>query len=208
MTIILDLDYTLLDTGRFKEALASVFAACGIDEQRFRQTYRQTAEYDPSAYDYDLERHIRLIAEDLTCPADQLRAEVEAVLRRCAEFLYPGAKEFVVELRQRGFRVILMTMGNAGWQNMKVNHSGLAELFDETVLVRADKAAALSRFDTAEPPVFVVNDNYFEVRSMRAAKPNHNYIIKRGPKETRDDLGVPILDTFDQILEEIQRQIN
>jgi len=208
MTIILDLDYTLLDTGRFKEALASVFADCGIDKKRFLRSYRQIAEHDLPAYDYDLNRHVNLLAEDLKCSPEDLYEGVDDVISRTTDFLYPGAKQFVERLREMGLRVFLLSLGNMGWQKVKVEHSGLGELFDKTVLIRSNKENSLARFADAARPVIVVNDNSDEVKAMKEAEPSFNYIIKRGPKGVREDADAVVLDTFDEIIEEIQRIIS
>ncbi len=207
MVIVLDLDYTLLDTGRFKEALASVFAECGIKKERFLHTYRQTAESDPSAYDYDLIRHVNILAEELKCTPEDLYKSVDEVLSNTTDYLYPGAKRFVEQLRKLGFKVILLTLGNVGWQKVKVEHSGLSELFDETVLTRSNKEMALARFADEPRPVVVVNDNSEEVFAMREIEPSFHYIIKRGPKGVQENIDVVVLDTFDEITDEIRRII-
>lgn len=208
MTIILDLDYTLLDTERFKEALADVFADCGVSGERFLQTYKETAEHNSLAYDYALGRHIELLEDELSCPVNQLRQMTEAVLANLSDYLYPDAAEFITKLRKAEFYVILLTLGNESWQQAKVEHSGLADCFDEMQFVSTDKASALERFADAQLPVFVINDNCDEVKAMKEIEPSYSYIVKRGPKGVPDDIGVPVLDTFEEIFAEIKRQID
>ncbi|MBU1029050.1 HAD hydrolase-like protein, partial [Patescibacteria group bacterium] len=200
MTIILDLDYTLLDTERFKQALALVFFDCGISRERFIETYEDVVQDNQPAHDYDIDRHIRSVQTELTCSTKQIRRRVNDLLKETGDFLYPGAVDFVQELRNIPATVILLTLGNESWQRAKVTNSGLAEMFDAVLIVTADKSAAMKQFATIQPLVVIINDNYEEVLAMQRAAPSFKFIIKRGPKGCSACPGIKIVDTFQEVI--------
>lgn len=199
MIVVFDLDYTLLDTERFKEALAEAFAACGIGRAEFDRTYGMTVSARPPEYDYDIDRHISLAAKSLTCGAGELKRSVTEMLRTAGRYLYPGAREMLKSLRSREARLVLLTLGNESWQRSKVEQSGISELFDEIVTVGAGKENAVGGIAQGHEKVFVVNDNVDEMVKMRGSHPSFVYIVKRGPKGLPEDLDMPVCDSFDEI---------
>ncbi len=202
MLIILDFDYTLFDTARFKDALVAVVEKCGPTREEVLRSYSDVVNRPGCGYDYDPDLQLELLASRLTCPLHEVRAALDAVAARAAAFVYPGAADFLDALRSRGHRLVLLTLGNDSWQRLKVRHSGLAERFDTYETTLQDKAAALRRIAAAGEAV-VVNDNGREVAAMRRSVPGLAYIIKRGPKPLPDDPSIPVCDTYGEILEVI-----
>lgn len=207
MNVILDLDYTLLDTARFKQALASEFESCGIGESRFQQTYRQTISQNYPDYDYDPSRHADLLFAELECTKSQLMDRVEKLLSNTAEYLYPGALNFLQELRNMDFNLILLTLGNVEWQRMKIQKSDLETRFDQVIYVRKSKLSAMNKLSDLKQPVIVINDNSDEVMEMLQLEPDFLYIVKRGPKGVHKEMPVPVADNFEQIIELIKTSI-
>lgn len=199
MIVILDLDYTLLDTAKFKDALAAAFARRGADRESFDRAYIRTIEAEKPLYDYDVDRHIELLTEESSRDADGLKREAEKILDDTAAYLYPGAREFLECLRDSGARLVLLTLGNESWQRAKVGHSGLADLFDEVVTVGAEKESVIGDITRGRTQVAVINDNADEILKMREANPSFLYILKRGPKSVPDAFDIPVCDSFEEI---------
>jgi len=200
MTIIFDLDYTLLDTVKFKDALREAVTSLGVSAERYEETYKQIVKREGRAYDYDPDAHLEALRADFGKPEAivEARARIDGVLARTEEFLYPGSVEMVRKYRDAGARVVLLTMGNEQWQEAKAKHSGLAELFDRVVTVGKGKSEALRGFALEDSEVIIVNDNGSEMKEMmgevdkwRLASaekgsaekiPKMKFIMKRGPK--------------------------
>ncbi len=200
MMVILDLDYTLLDTSRFKDALAEIFRKCGVDRERFLTTYRATAEAYPPKYDYDVDRHLETLRDELTCGESEVRSAIEEVLNDTENFLYPGAVEFVEELRSRDARLVLLTLGNEAWQRVKVDRSGLSAIFDDVITLAEGKDAVISDLTRGHEEVVVVNDNPDEIIAMRGIEPTFLYIMKQGPKNAGIECDFPVCSDFDEII--------
>lgn len=49
--------------------------------------------------------------------------------------LVPNAREVLSDLRARGYRLVLLTKGDTDLQRTRVEQSGLAQLFDEVMIV-------------------------------------------------------------------------
>ncbi len=200
MTIIFDLDYTLLDTALFKEAVAGALAECGLTREDFSRTYKEVTYRPGALYDYNHDLQLNLLSESLTCDKKTAKEKIYSVAARCGEFIYPGALDFLKRLRVRGFKLILLTLGNAEWQKKKIAGCGLASYFDEIITTTGNKASLIKNLEKdIQETTAVINDNGDEVREMVSVAPQFHYIIKKGPKPAPPDLKIPVCETFDEI---------
>ncbi|KPJ85061.1 hypothetical protein AMJ57_04525 [Parcubacteria bacterium SG8_24] len=193
MRVIFDLDYTLLDTARFKEALAGAFAACGVDRGIFDDCYRQAIAEERGGYDYDPDRHIACAAPALTCPTGRLRSLIDGVVDRTGDFLFPETRPALGRLRTAGAALILLTFGQEAWQRRKIEAAGLTGLFDEIHTVSRSKAEFMGHLDRTGGPTHVINDNPDEISEMRRIAPWVSYILVQGPRPVPAELSVPVV---------------
>ncbi|MFA6603881.1 MAG: HAD family hydrolase [Patescibacteria group bacterium] len=193
MKIVFDLDYTLLDTAKFKEALAEAYTSQGVSRERYEETYRAVVKREGKVYDYDPEVQLKMLGADLGGPeaVAEVRRRIGDVLASTEKYLYPGSRELLAELRRHGGKLALMTLGNEKWQRAKIEHSGLADLFDEVVATEDKKVGVVRSLAEGGEPVIVVNDNGAEMREMMAVAPEFKYVLKCGPKSVPEDLKLP-----------------
>lgn len=198
MKIVFDLDYTLLDTVAFKKALVE---ATGVDEKEWKKAYDAAVEsnrglFEPSAFFAELTRR-DLLTDDAATAA---RKRFDGVLATTDEYLYEEAKELVMALGKHDADVDLMTFGDASWQRAKVEHSGLARMFDDVLYAEKDKKEFIRGLGEGQDKVIVVNDNGKEMEEMAAAAPEHTYILKAGgPKAPPKDLRLPTAETIGEL---------
>lgn len=185
MIVILDFDYTLFDTARFKEALFAALADCGPSRERWVETYEDVVGRDGgTTHDYDPDLQVELLRDELTCSDEEVGRRLDEAMVVARTCLYPGAADFLVGLRGLGYRLALLTLGNRQWQKRKIVASGVDRLVDEIHCVTGDKAAALRQLVVDGEAVACVNDNPTELAAMRAAVPWALCLLKLGPKGT------------------------
>jgi putative hydrolase of the HAD superfamily len=131
-----DLDFTLWDQGAFTDSFFGAIAwelggRLGFKGERvervFQETVRQLTLGHPRIFDEALRR---MGVED-----PHLVAELVDRYHRhrpCMR-LYPGARNALARLRDRGFRLFLVTDGLSDTQRYKVEALGLRSCFDELV---------------------------------------------------------------------------
>lgn len=203
--IVFDLDYTLLDTVKFKEALV---VATGVDEKAYEAAYaaavaRNKGLFDPAVLFAELKERALLTGQDVA-PA---RERFDAVLTTTEQYLYPQAKEMLESLRRHPeAKVELMTFGNAEWQKAKVEHSGLKDLFHDVLYAEKDKKEFVRNLREGDEKVVIVNDNGKEMEEMMNAAPEYAYIIKKGPKAIPEDLRLPTAETIEALAALLERE--
>ena len=202
MIVILDLDYTLLDTGAFKEVLVDELAALDVPREEVLKSYTDLADRQGPAYGYDPDLQLELLEKWLDGPrAAQAAQRLEAAARGAARFLYPGTAEFLNGLKGAGARLVLLTLGNRAWQRLKVEGAGLEGFFDRVEVTERPKTEVLAGLAGEDDKVFVVNDNAAELRAMREAVPDFRYIAKLGPTPPPAGFDLPVCRTYDEITE-------
>lgn len=198
MKIVFDLDYTLLDTVKFKEALV---AATGADVAKYEIAYADAVERGGGRFDPDI-LFDSLVENGALAAAESeaARERFGAVVRKTEDYLYPEAKEMLEALRKFDVAVDLLTFGNKKWQEEKVKHSGLAELFGAVHCTEQDKKEVITNLGKDQDKVIVVNDNGKEMEEMMEAAPEYRYVLKKGPKPVSSELRLPTAESINDLV--------
>jgi phosphoglycolate phosphatase-like HAD superfamily hydrolase len=208
MRIVFDLDYTLLDTTKFKEALADIFTSRGVSRDRYEEAYRATVNRHEGAYEYDPEVHLQLLTDALASVADVSRAreEIRQLLTRTGEYLFPGAVELLDGLRHSGNELVLLTLGNEQWQRTKVEHSGLAGHVDRVVTVNKAKVEVISEIVGHGGQALIINDNGSEIGEMMKREPQCRFVLVKGPKGGSEVLSAPTVENIRELGQYLERE--
>lgn len=144
MIFIFDLDYTLLDTEKFKLELSSDlnFQERGLDYNNFFEAVKND---------------------------DGLRKETEIFLEKIDNFLFPDIEGILLKLKQAGHQLILLSYGDKVFQPMKLEQLELGNLFDLVLATSGAKGLELKelRKDFGNDKVIIVNDNAKECLEMK-----------------------------------------
>lgn len=157
MTVIFDLDYTLLDTDAFKNALC---ASLGITIEEFNGHSKELFSGPPPRH-YDLHDHIRYLVGPNSSSIEALhQACDDEIKKRMDKFLFPDSCKLVDNFINAGWDVHLMTLGSPRFQEWKV--AGLHSLnskFSKIIYVGTKKLDFLYDYFKSEDIVLLVNDN-------------------------------------------------
>jgi len=208
MKVVFDLDYTLLDTAKFKEAMAEAVTSCGVPRDRYEEAYKAVVKREGKVYDYDPEAHLEALRPWFPdeVALTEARRRLDEVVAGADKYLFPGSVELLKELRQEGRETVLMTLGNEAWQKRKVDNSGLGALFDEVILTGKHKVGLMKGLAKPGEKVVIVNDNGEEMREMMREAPSYVYIMKKGPKPKPADLKLPEADDLAELEELLMKE--
>lgn len=168
MIIIFDLDYTLLDTARFKrDGLALFF---NMNETGFKDYYKKN--FKDKGINYSPKKHLEILGwgeEELVAKLNEFDRWLEKEISR---YLFPEAEEILNKLKQAGHKIILASFGDEEFQKqkisiLKINQLSVREFFDEVIISDKIKAelAELKRFQGED--VLVVDDNLREAAALK-----------------------------------------
>lgn len=168
MIIIFDLDYTLLDTARFKrDGLALFF---NMNEAEFKDYYKKN--FKDKGVNYSPKKHLEFLGwgqAELAAKLDELDDWLEKEISR---YLLPEAEEILKRFKEAGHKIILASFGDKEFQKqkisaLKINQISVREFFNEVII--SDKVKAelkkLKRFRGEN--VLLVDDNLREALELK-----------------------------------------
>lgn len=168
MIVIFDLDYTLFDTKRFKNDLATIF---NITVEKFCDDYDYL--FKKEGVNYSLEKHIEILKNEgkiTNKNKEEIRKKFENLLERIDDYLFPEAEEVLKEFKDKGDKLILITFGDKGWQEIKTkNLKKIINYFDEIEFIEEDKRKSqyLKSLKDSGQEILLVNDNPRETLGLK-----------------------------------------
>lgn len=199
---IIDFDDTLFDTHAYKMARLSALLSVGVDETLFWKTYEQARNTPDGRFSYSDDRHAAVLA---TCGKDEheILQAFDSVNNRVSEFTQPDAIGFLDRLKQTEHSLVLLSLGDEAFQEMKTRKSGLHDYFDRVFMVDRTKRDVIAELrQTEEQPLWFVNDKVSETQEMLKMFPDIYIALKVSPKFERTEYeqsGLPYFDTLTEI---------
>ncbi len=190
---IIDFDDTLFDTHALKQAQAVVLEETGVSKEDCEWSYQAARSASDGQFTYTNDRRARLL-ETRGYNGDKIRNGLEETLTPTAlrAGVLPGAIELLTYLRSRGQSLILLSLGDPNFQELKVKGCGLATYFDRLFMVSEKKETVIAEMITHHQPedYWLLNDKIDESVSLSKMFPNMRIVLKHSPRYTETDYEV------------------
>lgn len=203
--IIFDFDDTLFDTHSHKDLRHRALRTLGIDEETYKRTYLLARNTPDGLCTYSNKRHAEMLEvegydedtafrllEDTTTPA------------RLSSLLLPGARALLERMKSVGKTLVLLSLGDPSFQELKVHGSGIALFFDRVFMVDDTKEHVLRELFSvvAESSAWFINDKVKETAKLRAAFPDMKIVLRQSPNipaQEYEESGLPYFKTLHEI---------
>ncbi len=210
MIYIFDLDYTLLDTKKFKEDLSSVF---GMSVEEFSKSYFEN--FKSKGVNYNLDKHLSILKRDGFIASEEQAAAVKerfgGFMAAIDRYLFPGAEEIIKSLKESGDELVLATFGDIEWQKLKVNALKLKEYFDKIIYEDKNKKESreLDGLKTRGEKIIIVNDNARELKELEGVfRKNCETKLISGPYSDSSKYEGKVYDNFRDVFGETEQKEN
>lgn len=177
---ILDFDDTLFDTQAFKEARLQAMLSLGIDEKLFWETYYLARNNNDGMFTYSDALHAQILA-DYGYQEQEVLRFLHEITARAKYFLLPGAVEFLSSLRNSGETMILLSLGDPSYQEIKVKQTEIDKFFDRVFMVDTSKENILQEVfqkEKEEDTIFI-NDKVVESIDLFKRFPGMKVILRQ-----------------------------
>lgn len=168
MINIIDFDYTLFDTLKFRQVALPEFF--GQTYKEFDLYYQKVRNRDQGFYSAVL--NIEELPIDIL-EKERLKQELPKYLSEIqVDYLIDGASELLIELKKRGDTLILLTRGDTEWQRIKlenliINEKQFLEYFDRVIYVEHEhKHQNAAVLEYRDKRVRFINDNAKENQEL------------------------------------------
>lgn len=169
MKIISDFDYTLFDTARLKRSIQAIFSKYGVDEELFARTLEASRG---EGRDWKPERQFEILKAEEAANTEQIRKEMDALLKVTHKFLYKDTIPFL-ERGKISHSFALVTYGEDSFQNAKIDGLGDASRYFEKIIITGNiyKDKEVSDLAGGAPAIFL-EDNPLALRAAKACAPH------------------------------------
>ncbi len=172
--LVIDFDGVLFDDARFKKDYESLFRRAGVREEIYQKTYDTTKKQGH----YDPRIHIHLAlggASGASVIEKNLFSQIKKFLDQSFRYLFGDVKGFLQFLKDEEVRMVLLSTGDAAFQNQKIAKSGLTDFFDDIVIIpHASKTNALDQIIRKMRPesVLFIDDKREVVEHIKKSFPS------------------------------------
>lgn len=189
-----DLDYTLFDTRKLENEMWEVFSSYGVTHQDYDETYKQSlCTVSREYFDYSFEEHVDFLKQR----GYNLDAKVVGELNNLLDknHLFADSLDFINFLKSISNKTILLTAGDAKFQEEKIKHSEIENLFDEVVILNGHKDEYLRPILQNGYKILFVNDSWRENVMIRKEFEHLSMVGIDGPHGRKQNDGhLPGLD--------------
>lgn len=190
MLIIFDLDYTLLDTTKFKRGLGK---ALGLSMEEFNDTYKKIFKDKKLPYNIDI--HIKYLLQnfreglaDSTAMENGIKSRIKEFLRDIDQYLFHEAENVLKKMKEEGHSLLLLTYGDEDWQRYKIENLKIKKYFDGIFYADKDKYEVLEdlvnnqkQFFFPGDEILIVNDNAQESLRIKESLGRGEIFLLEGP---------------------------
>ncbi len=200
---IIDFDDTLFDTQRFKKARLEAVQLLGISDDEFWSTYRDARNSPDGLFTYSDERHADVLALR-GFNREEVYTQLKSTTSLVHQFVFEDTFEFLEEIKESPEPMILLSLGNPGFQEIKTKGSGVHEYFDRTFMVHDTKLHVLEELfgEVSHNGVWFINDKIEETKKVLSVFPFVKAVMKQSARFLVDDYkesGLPYFSTLSEI---------
>ncbi len=201
---IIDFDDTLFDTYAFKHARFAALAEIGVSEDQYKESYKKARNSNDGFFTYSNERH----ADELSTLGYERAVMLDALEKTTGEalqsYVMPGAIDLLKALQEKQQPMILLSLGDPSFQELKVEGSGIHQYFDRKYMVEEtkDQVFATLLAENEERDTWFINDKIDETLQAKKHFPNIHVALKKSPLFDKDEYTkseIPYFETLNEI---------
>ncbi|HYE60030.1 MAG TPA: hypothetical protein VEA18_02510 [Candidatus Kapabacteria bacterium] len=176
---IIDFDDTLFDTQRFKKARLDALLACGVSEAIFTESYIKARNNMTGAFTYSDRRHAEILAE-YGFDEEKIYEAFMKITAQLPSFLFPDTILFLEKLKTLQKPLILLSLGDSGFQETKVRGAKIHKYFDRRFMVSETKLSIMQHLlqQKQDEMVWFIDDKIDETREIAALCPAVHPLLK------------------------------
>jgi len=200
---IIDFDDTLFNTQAFKQARLEAIQRLGVSEKEYWETYRQARNSADGVITYTNARHAEVLATRGYNYDEVLAMLKETTGEALKNFLFEDTILFLEQIKKLGQPMILLSLGNLGFQELKTKGSGIDRYFDRIIFIHDTKMNVLGELlaKVSNSDIRFINDKIEETQRLIKAFPRLKPILKISQHAKISDYKESRLPYFESLTE-------
>mgnify|MGYP001586765372 FL=1 len=180
---IFDLDYTLLDTVRFKIDLNGVFFPFSVFTSDYQTLFKDYG------INYNFQKHLLYLKEAGRIKTEKdekiIKEKFADFFKTINKYIFPQVEEVIVYFKNKGVKIVLATFGDLDFHKLKIENLRIKDYFDEIFYTddgMNGKIEFLKNIKEDNDEIFIINDKAKESLDMLGIIGNKGRLfLMRGP---------------------------
>lgn len=199
----IDFDDTLYDTHTLTQDMQDIFSAYGVSGGDFEAAFLRAVHGSSRQYfNYTFDLHLQILRDmGYVLPDAEIIPRLQSLIQE--SYQAPDAESFLLYLKDRSRRLILLSAGNESFQRERLAATTLAPYFDDVLIIQERKDAAVEDYVRRVGRYLFVNDDVAQNMQIQKKFPHVVVVTKRHPvKYSEDELrasGIPYFFTLTDI---------
>lgn len=205
---IIDFDDTLFDTHRFKSTLTEALQKAGVSLEDADWSYKMAYSTD-GKFTHSNKRRAEYLGTRGYDEAKVLTSLEEVTTSNSLkDHVLPGAYALLESLKGFEQPLILLSLGDPEFQEIKVRGSGVDTYFDRLFMVSDSKEKIISELISHHSPVYywLINDKVDESKKITEKFPSMQIVLKQSARISEEEYQNSGFKYFKE-LSEIQRYV-
>jgi FMN phosphatase YigB (HAD superfamily) len=176
---IIDFDDTIFDTQTYKRMRMESLFDLGISIEEYQKSYDNSRLDQNGNFIYTDEHHAHVL-ESVGYNYDEVLERFEKINIKINTLLCKDTKEFLHFLQTYKTPIILLSMGAPKFQKMKVDNSGIGDMFDEIIFLPKSKVHVVRDIvkKYKDEDIWFINDKVNENIEVQEAVKNIHVLSK------------------------------
>lgn len=198
---LIDFDDTLFCTQNYKTARRDAVLACGVSLELWNETYAQARINENGHMVYSDKAHAKVLSQH-GFSFDTIFNLFKKTTEHCQQWLFSDAIDFLNTLKKYNQPLILLSLGDADFQEAKVRGVGIHDYFDRLFMIPDSKIRVINELASATDIVgWLINDKINETKEIVAVYPSIRPVLKVSPKFPLPDYKASGLPFFEKLTE-------
>ena len=178
MNVYIDFDRTLFDTGAFFKDLENILELNGVPFNEFLKYAKEDEENG-----FNIFTILNVMKKDIKINSG-IFEKINELFKNSETYIYDDAYDFIAKLKERGYKVFILTKGNNEYQLLKIQNTNLLNFVDGVLVTL--KAKGELELDYQES--IFIDDNPKELESIVKKNPKRIIRMKRDNAKYNDIL--------------------
>jgi len=166
MKIFLDFDDVLFNTKAFRNDLMGIFRKNGVSRKDFLASYKDYPTVSRGGLKkYDPFKQIELLEKKFGIDGKKIAEDLGEFLASCPKYIFRDVKAFLKQFSKR--KLYLISYGHTGFQDKKIDNSGISPFFQKIVVTDKMKAIAIRRFAKKDETLIFLEDRTEQINEIK-----------------------------------------
>jgi len=174
MIIVFDLDYTLLNSNKFKIDLAKNL---GISINKFNKDNKKYFFNNK----YSVFKHIKILKSKKIFNEKVAGKKIKLLLKNIDKYLFPCSEKVIMQLKKRKYTLYLLSFGDKIFQKQKIYNLKIKKYFNKIIITDKRKGLYANYFNKKNEKIIFINDNAKESRIINKKNKKCRIILIDGP---------------------------